>query len=71
MAVRQYPAVRRKVADDVGAVVSNADFVARNLTAIGFEPVRETPQAFAAFLELDRGVAAQRVQAAGVKLDQP
>ncbi|CCJ49930.1 Bug family tripartite tricarboxylate transporter substrate binding protein [Bordetella parapertussis] len=63
--------VRRKVADDVGAVVSDADFVARNLTAIGFEPVRETPQAFAAFLELDRGVAAQRVQAAGVKLDQP
>ncbi|MGB3431260.1 Bug family tripartite tricarboxylate transporter substrate binding protein [Achromobacter sp.] len=62
-------AIRSKIAVDVAAIVGEADFIDKNLTAIGFEPVSETPEAFAGFLTKDRAVAAQRVQTAGVKLD--
>jgi tripartite-type tricarboxylate transporter receptor subunit TctC len=63
------PEVRAKIAADVAGIVGAPDFIEKNLTAIGFEPVSETPDAFAGFLAKDRAVAAQRVGAAGVKLD--
>jgi tripartite-type tricarboxylate transporter receptor subunit TctC len=45
-----------------------ADFRER-LTQLGFEPVGETPEQFAAFLKRDRELAQKKVQASGAKLD--
>ena len=49
-------------------IVHTADFRER-LTQLGFEPVGETPEQFAAFLKRDRELAQKKVQASGAKLD--
>ena len=41
----------------------------KQVSAVGFQPVGETPQQFGAFLVKDRAFAAERVKAADVKMD--
>ena len=49
-------------------IINTAEFKER-LTNLGFEPVGDTPEQFAAFLRQDREIAAKKVQASGAKLD--
>jgi len=62
-------AVARKFAQDATAIVNSADFKARQLTNLGFEPVGDTPEQFATFLATDRALAEQKVKISGAKLD--
>ena len=39
------------------------------LANLGFEPVGDTPEQFAAFLKTDRELAAKKVKGSGAKLD--
>jgi len=57
-----------KLAAEAAKIVSTAEFKER-LTTLGFEPVGETPEQFAAFLKRDRELAQKKVQASGAKLD--
>jgi tripartite-type tricarboxylate transporter receptor subunit TctC len=57
-----------KFAAESAKIVHTADFRER-LTQLGFEPVGETPEQFAAFLKRDRELAQKKVQASGAKLD--
>jgi tripartite-type tricarboxylate transporter receptor subunit TctC len=57
-----------KLAAESAKIVQTADFRER-LTTLGFEPVGETPEQFAAFLKRDRDLAQKKVQASGAKLD--
>lgn len=58
-----------KMAGEAGKIVRTAEFTQKYLNNLGFEPVGDTPQAFAAFLKRDRELAAQKVKASGAKLD--
>ena len=62
------PAILSRISADVMTALKNED-VQKTLTAVGFQPVGETPQEFAAFLVKDRASAAERVKAANVRLD--
>jgi tripartite-type tricarboxylate transporter receptor subunit TctC len=62
-------AVARKFAQDASAIVNSADFKARQLTNLGFEPVGDMPDQFAAFLVSDRALAEKKVKVSGAKLD--
>ena len=57
-----------KLAGEAAKIVQTAEFRER-LTQLGFEPVAETPEQFAAFLRRDRELAQKKVQASGAKLD--
>ena len=57
-----------KFAGESAKIVHLPDFRER-LTQLGFEPVGETPEQFAAFLKRDRELAQKKVQASGAKLD--
>ena len=57
-----------KLAAESAKIVQTAEFRER-LTTLGFEPVSETPEQFAAFLKRDRELAQKKVQASGAKLD--
>jgi len=57
-----------KLAAESAKIVQTAEFRER-LTTLGFEPVAETPEQFAAFLKRDRELAQKKVQASGAKLD--
>ena len=57
-----------KLAAESARIVQTAEFRER-LTTLGFEPVAETPEQFAAFLKRDRELAQKKVQASGAKLD--
>ena len=57
-----------KLAAESAKIVQTAEFRER-LTTLGFEPVGETPEQFAAFLKRDRELAQRKVQASGAKLD--
>jgi tripartite-type tricarboxylate transporter receptor subunit TctC len=57
-----------KLAAESAKIVQTAQFRER-LTTLGFEPVAETPEQFAAFLKRDRELAQKKVQASGAKLD--
>ena len=57
-----------KLAAESAKIVQTAEFRER-LTTLGFEPVGETPEQFAAFLKRDRELAQKKVQASGAKLD--
>ena len=59
----------KKFAEDASAVVNDAGFKAKYLTILGFEPVGDTPQEFAAFLVGDRELAEKKVKISGAKLD--
>jgi tripartite-type tricarboxylate transporter receptor subunit TctC len=58
-----------RFAAESAKVVGTAEFRERYLNNLGFEPVGDTPEQFAAFLKRDRQVAAQKVKASGAKLD--
>ncbi|HUQ74408.1 MAG TPA: tripartite tricarboxylate transporter substrate binding protein [Burkholderiales bacterium] len=57
-----------KMAGEAGKIINTAEFKER-LTNLGFEPVGDAPEQFAAFLKQDREIAAQKVKASGAKLD--
>jgi tripartite-type tricarboxylate transporter receptor subunit TctC len=62
----------REIVSKLGAesakIINTAEFKER-LTNLGFEPVGDTPEQFAAFLARDRELAAKKVKASGAKLD--
>ncbi|HEY4374433.1 MAG TPA: tripartite tricarboxylate transporter substrate binding protein [Burkholderiales bacterium] len=62
------PAIADKVAKDAAVVVHSEDFKSR-LKILGFEPASDTPAQFAAFLQKDRVLGAQKVKASGARLD--
>jgi tripartite-type tricarboxylate transporter receptor subunit TctC len=59
-----------KMSDEINAVMANADFRQRYLTANAFVPAGSKPDAFAKFLLTDRKSAAELVSMSGVKLDE-
>lgn len=61
-------AVVNKLAKDAAVVTQGEDFKAR-LKVLGFEAASDTPAQFAAFLQKDRVLGAQKVKASGAKLD--
>ena len=52
------------------AVVKDAAFVEKVLALQAFEPVGDTPEAFAAFIQADRTIARRVVQTTGIKIDE-
>jgi tripartite-type tricarboxylate transporter receptor subunit TctC len=58
-----------KFAAEAAKIVNTSEFKERYLNNLGFEPVGDTPEQFAAFLRQDREVAARKVKASGAKLD--
>ena len=58
-----------KFAAEAAKIVNATEFSEKFLTNLGFEPVGDTPEAFAAFLRQDRELAAKKVKASGAKLD--
>jgi tripartite-type tricarboxylate transporter receptor subunit TctC len=58
-----------KFAAESSKIVNSAEFRERFLNNLGFEPVGDTPEQFAAFLRQDRETAARKVKASGAKLD--
>jgi tripartite-type tricarboxylate transporter receptor subunit TctC len=59
-----------KMSDEINAIMANADFRQRYLTANAFVPAGSKPDAFARFLLSDRKAAAELVSMSGVKLDE-
>jgi len=57
-----------KMAGESAKIINTAEFKER-LTNLGFEPVGDTPEQFAAYLRQDRELAAKKVKASGAKLD--
>jgi tripartite-type tricarboxylate transporter receptor subunit TctC len=58
-----------KFAAEASQIVNTAEFREKYLTVLGFEPVGDTPDQFAAFLVNDRKAGAEKVKASGAKLD--
>jgi tripartite-type tricarboxylate transporter receptor subunit TctC len=58
-----------KFAAESSKIVNTAEFKDKYLANLGFEPVGDTPEQFAAFLKTDREIAAKKVKASGAKLD--
>jgi tripartite-type tricarboxylate transporter receptor subunit TctC len=58
-----------KFATEAGRIVNSQEFREKFLNNLGFEPVGDTPDQFAAFLKTDRELAAQKVRISGAKLD--
>ncbi len=58
-----------KFAAESAKIVNTTEFRERFLNNLGFEPVGDTPEQFAAFLLQDREIAAKKVKASGAKLD--
>jgi tripartite-type tricarboxylate transporter receptor subunit TctC len=56
-------------AAEAARVVNSAEFKEKYLFNLGFEPVSDTPEQFAAFLRQDRALAEKKVKASGAKLD--
>ncbi|MDQ5848569.1 MAG: tripartite tricarboxylate transporter substrate binding protein [Pseudomonadota bacterium] len=61
--------VVQKFATESAKIVNAAEFREKYLNNLGFEPVGDSPEQFAAFLRQDREVAARKVKASGAKLD--
>jgi tripartite-type tricarboxylate transporter receptor subunit TctC len=59
-----------RMSDEINAIMANADFRQRYLTANAFVPGGSKPDAFAKFLLSDRKAAAALVSMSGVKLDE-
>jgi tripartite-type tricarboxylate transporter receptor subunit TctC len=57
-----------KMAGESARIINTPEFKER-LTTLGFEPVGDTPEQFAAYLKQDRELAAKKVKASGAKLD--
>jgi tripartite-type tricarboxylate transporter receptor subunit TctC len=58
-----------RFATEASQIVNTAEFREKYLTVLGFEPVGDTPDQFAAFLVNDRKVGADKVKASGARLD--
>ena len=58
-----------RFAAESAKIVQTSEFREKYLNNLGFEPVGDTPEQFAAFLKQDREVAAKKVKASGAKLD--
>jgi tripartite-type tricarboxylate transporter receptor subunit TctC len=58
-----------KFAAEAAKIVNTSEFKEKFLNNLGFEPVGDTPEQFAAFLRQDREIAAKKVKASGAKLD--
>jgi tripartite-type tricarboxylate transporter receptor subunit TctC len=58
-----------KFAAESAKIVNTTEFKEKFLNNLGFEPVGDTPEQFAAFLRQDREIAAKKVKASGAKLD--
>jgi tripartite-type tricarboxylate transporter receptor subunit TctC len=58
-----------RFAAETSKIVNAPDFREKYLNNLGFEPVGDTPEQFAAFLKRDRELAAKKVKASGAKLD--
>jgi tripartite-type tricarboxylate transporter receptor subunit TctC len=58
-----------KFATEASQIVNSAEFKEKYLTQLGFEPVGDTPDQFAAFLVNDRKIGAEKVKVSGAKLD--
>lgn len=58
-----------KFASESGKIANSQEFRDKYLTNLGFEPVGDMPDQFAAFLKGDRELAAKKVKASGAKLD--
>jgi tripartite-type tricarboxylate transporter receptor subunit TctC len=58
-----------KFAAESAKIVNTGEFKEKFLNNLGFEPVGDTPEQFAAFLRQDREIAAKKVKASGAKLD--
>jgi tripartite-type tricarboxylate transporter receptor subunit TctC len=63
------PAILQKVHGDVVRVVSNAEFVSRNLTSRGLELVANTPQDFQANLQAELALTSEMVKVSGLTPD--
>jgi tripartite-type tricarboxylate transporter receptor subunit TctC len=63
------PELASRIAEDVGAVMRDKDFQARNVDPFGFTLAVETPAQFSVFLRNDRENQRARVKAANVQLD--
>ncbi|HEX2725345.1 MAG TPA: tripartite tricarboxylate transporter substrate binding protein [Beijerinckiaceae bacterium] len=59
----------QKFASAAGRIVNAPEFTEKYLVNLGFQPVGDTPEQFAAFLVTDRKAAADKVKASGAKLD--
>jgi tripartite-type tricarboxylate transporter receptor subunit TctC len=59
----------QKFASAASRIVNAPDFAEKYLVNLGFQPVGDTPEQFAAFLVTDRKAAADKVKASGAKLD--
>jgi tripartite-type tricarboxylate transporter receptor subunit TctC len=64
------PDVIKKLNAEFSAIVTKPDFAEQYLRSKGFEPVGNSPEAFAKFIVEDLPKAKVLVDAAGVKLDQ-
>jgi len=58
-----------KFASEASQIVNSAEFKEKYLTQLGFEPVGDTPDQFAAFLVNDRKIGAEKVKVSGARLD--
>jgi tripartite-type tricarboxylate transporter receptor subunit TctC len=58
-----------RFAAESARIVNTAEFREKYLSNLGFEPVGDTPEQFAAFLRQDRALAEKKVKASGAKLD--
>jgi tripartite-type tricarboxylate transporter receptor subunit TctC len=61
--------VIQKFASAASRIVNAPEFAEKYLVNLGFQPVGDTPEQFAAFLVTDRKEAAEKVKASGAKLD--
>ena len=59
----------QKFASAASRIVKAPEFAEKYLVNLGFQPVGDTPEQFAAFLLTDRKAAADKVKASGAKLD--
>jgi tripartite-type tricarboxylate transporter receptor subunit TctC len=58
-----------KVGAEAAKIVSTPEFREKYLNNLGFVPVGDTPEQFAAFLTTDRDLGEKRVKVSGAKLD--
>jgi tripartite-type tricarboxylate transporter receptor subunit TctC len=52
---------------EIARIAAKPDFLKRNFTERGLDPVTSTPEAFARFIKQDRALAAQIVKEAGLE----
>ncbi len=61
-------AIVQRLNTEIGKLLADPKFVERFLTPLGIEPVKNTPEEFAAFLKTDRETAAKVIKLANIPL---